>query len=51
MEQGAIDAYHYIQDLAAEHHEQNIYWPDRNWSFVMVPDEKSGFPIKGGGRD
>mgnify|MGYP001816692265 CR=1 FL=1 len=43
MEQGVIDAYHYIQNLAQRHHEQNIYWPDRHWSFVMVPDNKGGF--------
>lgn len=43
MEQGVIDAYYYIQELAKRHHEQNIYWPDRHWSFVMVPDNMGGF--------
>jgi hypothetical protein len=43
MEKGVIDAYYYMQKLATELFASNLYWPDRHWSFVMVPDEKHGF--------
>ena len=43
MGRGVIDAYHYIHDRVLKVHAENMYWPDRNWSFAMVPDDKSGF--------
>jgi hypothetical protein len=43
MEKGIIDAYYYMQNLATKLFASNLYWPDRHWSFVMVPDEKHGF--------
>jgi hypothetical protein len=43
MERGIKDAYFYMQQQTAKMHESNLYWPDRHWSFVMVPDEKKGF--------
>lgn len=43
MEKGVVDAYYYMQDLDTKLFASNLYWPDRHWSFVMVPDEKHGF--------
>jgi hypothetical protein len=43
MERGIVDAYHYMQDLVAKLSASNLYWPDRHWSFSVVPDEKRGF--------
>ncbi|HXK23438.1 MAG TPA: DUF1214 domain-containing protein [Myxococcota bacterium] len=43
MERGVVDAYHYMQQLDDKLFASNLYWPDRHWSFVMVPDEKHGF--------
>jgi len=43
MEKGIVDAYYYMQDLDTKLFASNLYWPDRHWSFVMVPDEKHGF--------
>src|SRR5262249_42166856 len=43
MEKGVIDAYHYMQKLDTKLFASNLYWKDRHWSFVMVPDEKKGF--------
>jgi len=43
MEKGVVDAYYYMQKLDTKLFASNLYWPDRHWSFVMVPDEKRGF--------
>ena len=43
MERGVKDAYFYMQQLDTKLFASNLYWPDRHWSFVMVPDEKRGF--------
>ena len=43
MEKGVADAYYYMQNLDTKLFASNLYWPDRHWSFVMVPDEKHGF--------
>jgi hypothetical protein len=43
MERGVKDAYFYMQQLTAKMQASNLYWPDRRWSFVMVPDAKRGF--------
>ena len=43
MERGVKDAYFYMQQLDAKLFASNLYWPDRHWSFVMVPDAKRGF--------
>jgi hypothetical protein len=43
LERGVVDAYFYMQQLDAKLFASNLYWPDRHWSFVMVPDEKRGF--------
>lgn len=43
MAQGVADAYDYIQEMVENHHENNRYWPDRHWSFVMTADDKGGF--------
>ena len=43
MERGVKDAYFYMQQLDAKLFASSLYWPDRHWSFVMVPDEKHGF--------
>src|SRR5262249_5108089 len=43
MEKGVADAYYYMQKLDTELFASNLYWPDRHWSFVMVPDAKHGF--------
>jgi hypothetical protein len=43
MERGVKDAYFYMQELDAKLFASSLYWPDRHWSFVMVPDDKRGF--------
>jgi hypothetical protein len=43
MEKGIIDAYYYMQNLVTKLFASNLYWPDRHWSFVMVPDAQRGF--------
>jgi hypothetical protein len=43
MENGVADAYYYMQNLDTKLFASNLYWPDRHWSFVMVPDENHGF--------
>lgn len=43
MEKGAVDAYYYMQNLDTKLFTSNLYWPDRHWSFVMVPDAQKGF--------
>lgn len=43
MERAAIDAYAYMQQLDTKLFAANLYWPDRHWSFVMVPDENRRF--------
>jgi hypothetical protein len=46
MEKGVVDAYHYMQQLDTKLFASSLYWPDRHWSFVMVPDEKRGFEFE-----
>jgi hypothetical protein len=43
MERGIVDAYYYMQNLDTKLFASNLYWPDRHWSFVMVPDAQHGF--------
>src|SRR5215467_14063980 len=43
MERGVVDAYYYMQKLDTQLFASHLYWPDRHWSFVMVPDAKHGF--------
>jgi hypothetical protein len=43
MDKGVVDAYHYMQNLDTKLFASNLYWPDRHWSFVMVPDAQHGF--------
>jgi hypothetical protein len=43
MEKGVADAYYYMQNLDTKLFASNLYWPDRHWSFVMVPDAQRGF--------
>jgi hypothetical protein len=43
MEKGVADAYYYMQCLDTKLFADNLYWSDRHWSFVMVPDEQHGF--------
>jgi hypothetical protein len=43
MEKAAADAYFYMQDLDTKLFASHLYWPDRHWSFSMVPDENHGF--------
>jgi hypothetical protein len=43
MEKGIVDAYYYMQGLTTKLFASNLYWPDRHWSFVMVPDAQRGF--------
>lgn len=42
-EKGIVDAYYYMQNLDTKLFASNLYWPDRHWSFVMVPDAQRGF--------
>jgi hypothetical protein len=43
MERGVADAYFYMHDLDTKLFDSHLYWPDRHWSFVMVPDRNHGF--------
>ena len=43
MERGVRDAYYYMQNLDTQLFASNLYWADRHWSFVMVPDAQRGF--------
>jgi hypothetical protein len=43
LERGVADAYFYKQQLDEKLFASNLYWADRNWSYVMVPDAKDGF--------
>jgi hypothetical protein len=43
MEKGVADAYYYMQSLDTKLFASHFYWPDRHWSFAMVPDAKRGF--------
>jgi hypothetical protein len=43
MEKGVVDAYYYMQNLDKKLFASNLYWPERHWSFVMVPDALRGF--------
>jgi hypothetical protein len=43
MEKGIVDAYYYMQNLDTKLFVSNLYWPDRHWSFVMVPDVQHEF--------
>lgn len=43
LEKGIADAYFYVHQLVTKHHANNLYWPDRNWSFVMTADENNSF--------
>ena len=42
MERGVRDAYFYMQQLDEKLFATNLYWPDRHWSFVMVPTKSRG---------
>ncbi|MBB6463051.1 DUF1254 domain-containing protein [Flammeovirga kamogawensis] len=39
----AKDAYDYMHQLVKKHHEDGLYWEDRQWSFVMRTDDADGF--------
>jgi hypothetical protein len=43
MEKGVADAYYYMQKMDTKLFASNLYWPERHWSFSMVPDDKRGF--------
>jgi hypothetical protein len=43
LEKGIVVAYYYMQNLATKLFASSLYWPDRHWSFVMVPDAQHGF--------
>jgi hypothetical protein len=43
LERGVVDAYYYMQQLDTKLFASSLYWPDRHWSFVMVPDASKGF--------
>lgn len=43
MERGIVDAYFYMQNLDTKLFASSLYWPDRHWSFVMVPDAQHSF--------
>jgi len=43
LERGVKDAYFYIQELYTKFIASNLYWPDRHWCFILVPDENQGF--------
>ena len=43
MERGVADAYFYMHDLDTRCSMAACTWPDRHWSFVMVPDRDHGF--------
>jgi hypothetical protein len=46
MEKGIADAHYYMQDLDTKLFASNLYWTDRHWSFVMVPDAQHGIRFR-----
>jgi hypothetical protein len=43
MARAVVDAYHYMQGLTLKLLQENLWWPDRHWAMVLVPDESGGF--------
>jgi hypothetical protein len=43
MARAVVDAYHYMQGLTLTLLQENLWWPDRHWAMVLVPDESGGF--------
>ena len=43
MRQAAIDAYHYLHHRATYAEEARVYWPDRHWLNILVPDKNGLF--------
>ena len=43
IKRGIQDAFFYMQELTEKRHKKKLYWEDRHWSFVMIPDEKDQF--------
>jgi hypothetical protein len=41
--EGVQDANAHMHDLVWKLHNDNLYWPDRNWCMVMIPDSEGGF--------
>ncbi len=40
MERAVVDAYFYMQDRVFERQSQNLFWPDRHWSYFFLPDAR-----------
>ena len=43
MIQGVKDANQHMHDMVWKMHNDNLYWPDKHWCMVMVPDANGGF--------
>ncbi|MCG8582375.1 MAG: DUF1254 domain-containing protein [Bacteroidales bacterium] len=43
FDMAAKDAYEYMHNLVYKHHEEGIYWENRNWSWVMRADDNGRF--------
>jgi hypothetical protein len=43
MRQAAIDAYHYLHHRATYAEEARVYWSDRHWLNILVPDKNGLF--------
>ena len=40
---GIADAYYYMRKPDTKLFASNLYWPDRHWSLVMVPEAQHRF--------
>jgi hypothetical protein len=43
MEKAVVDAYFYMQGRVAKMLNDHLYWPDRNWASLLLPDASGGF--------
>jgi hypothetical protein len=46
MERAVVDAYFYMQDRYFKVQGNNLFWPDRHFSYFFVPDAEGGFTFE-----
>lgn len=42
MERAVVDAYFYMQDRVYKVQDENLFWPDRHWSYFFILDPEGG---------
>jgi hypothetical protein len=46
MERAVVDAYFYMQDRFFKVQGNNLFWPDRHYSYFFLPDPEGGFTFE-----